>query len=86
MTDTAPEQSQAPEAAAMADPDAVGIDVQAIINGYQQELAEQVQRRIMAEATSAALRQERVAWRAERQHMQATIHALSPGAPTTDED
>lgn len=85
MTDTAPEPQPAP-AQAMGDPDAVGVDFQAIINGYTTELAEQVQRRIMAEATAATLRGERAAWRAERQDLLQTIHALSPGAPTTDED
>lgn len=59
--------------------DAVSVDFQAIVEGYQAELAEQVQRRIMAEASAAALRK-------EREELRQTIHALSPGAPTVQEN
>lgn len=59
--------------------DAVGVDVQQIINAYQAELAEQVQRRILAEATVVALK-------AERTELRTTVQALSPGAPTVQEN
>lgn len=71
MTDTAPEQSHA-------DPDAVGVDIQAVISGYQAELADQVQRRIMSEAAAAALR-------AERADLRATIAALTAAADSSGE-
>lgn len=67
------------DASGAPDTNAVTVDVQAIISAYQAELTEQVERRIMAEASAATLRR-------EREELRATIHALSPGAPTVQEN
>lgn len=67
-----------PDQPAATNPDAVAIDVEAITGAYQQELTEQVQRRILAEAMVQSLK-------AERAELRLTIQALSAGAPTTDE-
>ena len=75
MTDT-PTPTDAPLGA---DSGAVAVDVQAVISAYQAELTEQVERRILAEASAATLRR-------EREELRATIHALSPGAPTIQEN
>lgn len=57
---------------------AVGVDVQAVMDAYARELATVTQRAIIAEAGLDAARAQLVEAR-------KTIHALSPGAPTTEE-
>lgn len=61
------------------DADAVRVDVQQITALYQQALADEAQRRIMAEAMVDSLK-------AERAELRATVQALSPGAPTVQEN
>lgn len=56
----------------------IGIDVQVIMDAYLRELAQATSRAILAEASVTALQ-------AELAEARATIHALSPGAPTTPE-
>jgi hypothetical protein len=72
MTDTPTPTAEGPD-------DAVAVDVQEIIGAYEQELADQVRRRIMAEASAASLRRERT-------ELRATIAALQPTDPTVQEN
>lgn len=67
----------APSPESQTNPDAVGIDVNAITRAYRDALADEVERRIVAEASVQALL-------TERAELRETIHALSAGGPTTE--
>lgn len=72
MTDTAP--TPAP------DDDAVAISPEAVAQGYQQALADETQRRIIAEAAVNALRAERAELRAQVADLQAAVTTPAPNA------
>lgn len=72
MTPTEHTQDQAQ------DPNAVGINPEAVTLGYQQALADETQRRIIAEAAVNALREERT-------ELRRRLAALEPkNAPDDD--
>ena len=79
MTENPPQTPHAPQQPAEAAPGAVGIDVQQIMDAYATELATITQRAIIAEA---GLKVAQIELAQARQ----TIHALSPGAPTVQEN
>jgi hypothetical protein len=76
MTDTPTPPQNAPQEPVTG---AVGIDPQDVIAAYSQELANATQQRIITEAALAKVQRELAEAR-------MTIRALSPGAPTIQEN
>jgi hypothetical protein len=61
------------------DPNAVGISPEAVTQGYQQALADETQRRIVAEAAVQALRDERTELRRRLAALEPTTNKPQEG-------